>query len=159
MKTLLFFAPVPFAETTSKSVSRNRNACRGCKKPLAVRFWDRWNGFLVRCRCGTVNGKRMVPNKIVWGSLLLQPISFFLIFRPIQAFAVFVLYVVIWNVFLKVLTYSVLPILAEVLGMALLLGMPAFINSAMMLWHNRLLKEPVSTKTRAVEVVEALSGF
>jgi hypothetical protein len=60
--------------------------CDYCNKALEVSRWDDLNGFVVLCpHCRAYNGRKWSVRGVLWGGLLLNVLSFFLVMRPKNA--------------------------------------------------------------------------
>ncbi len=84
--------PIP---TVSGLLARH---CVHCHGTVGIGRWDDLNGFLVRCpHCALVTGKSWSLNRPLVAGFLFNAISFFFVFRPAKALALFGLFAA-WTV-------------------------------------------------------------
>lgn len=135
-------SPYPVAMGGDSSDSRGvLRACYRCGKPLKIRRWDDWNGFLFRCpHCEGIHGKPWRAYVILLGSVLLNALSFFFTLRWKWAFPLFLGFILLHGfVWFELDQGQLSEMLKLVLLTSLFLG-PLAINSFLLLQHEMALK-------------------
>jgi hypothetical protein len=135
-------SPYPVAMGSDSFGSRGvLRACYRCGKPLRIRRWDDWNGFLFRCpHCEGIHGRPWRAYMILLASVLLNGISFFFTLRWRWALPLFLGFTVLAGFVGFALDRGQL---SETLKLALLSAVflgPLAINSVLLLQHEMALK-------------------